>query len=287
MQQRLLAALQTEDEMDVRLNEKKAELVELERLVVEERRLLEETERRRKEEEHRLEELGANAYEPRLVDPQAVRRKTLILTFDGLLVSIRTTATGLSEFLQACLREFHLMIWASLPKAFIDSILRFLFTLGKISFDLAHHKVFDGSIHCVMTFGLVIMFNSNVMGLIWFQDCSVWSRDECMTFGRKTSRPVYYKDFDMLYEHNICARDVLIVEDEVAKISTNNVMNALVQRRCDLLVETPSSSFLMDHLLPFLTTWRSSVKGIVDFVEETRPWDTLLWAEEPIEALMK
>ncbi|KAL3689117.1 hypothetical protein R1sor_015426 [Riccia sorocarpa] len=113
---------------------------------------LEETTHRRKEEERRLEELGANAYQPRLVDPQAVRQKTLIMAFDGLLVSIRTTADehataaqhgwddlqvkkgcfvvvriGLSKFLQACLREFHLMIWTSRPKAVIDRIIRFLF----------------------------------------------------------------------------------------------------------------------------------------------------------------
>ncbi|KAL3693986.1 hypothetical protein R1sor_007637 [Riccia sorocarpa] len=191
----------------------------------------------------------------------------LILAFDGLLVSIRTSAeehseasqhgwdvlqvkkgcfvvvrTGLSDFLQACLCEFHLMIWTSRPRAVIDRILRFLFTSKKISFDRVHHE---------------------------------------------TSRPLYYKDFDMLYEHNISARDVLIVEDEVAKISTNNMMNALVPRRWDLSVETPSSFFLMDLLLPFLTTWGSSVKGTVDFVEETRPWDTLPWAEEPMEALGK
>ncbi|KAL3698121.1 hypothetical protein R1sor_012197 [Riccia sorocarpa] len=214
MQQRLLHALQTEDQMDVRLNAMKAELVELERLVAEEMRLLEETAHRRKEEERRLEELGANVYRQR-----------------------------------ACLREFHLMIWTSRPRAIIDRILRFVFKSKKISFDLAYH--------------------------------------ECFIFGSKTSRPVTCKDFDILYEHNICARDVLIVEDDVAKINTNNVMNALVPRRWDLSVETPSSSFLMDHLLPFLTTWRSSVKGTVEFVEETRQWATLPWVEEPVEALMK
>ncbi|KAL3692822.1 hypothetical protein R1sor_006473 [Riccia sorocarpa] len=52
MQQRLLAALQADDEMDVRLSQMKAELAELERLVAEERRLLEETTHQRKEEEH-------------------------------------------------------------------------------------------------------------------------------------------------------------------------------------------------------------------------------------------
>ncbi|KAL3702211.1 hypothetical protein R1sor_020233 [Riccia sorocarpa] len=283
MQQRLLHSLQTEDQMDVRLNAMKAELVELERLVAEERCLLEETAHRRKEEERRLEELGANVYRPRLVDPRAVQRKTLILAFDGLLVSIRTSAeehseasqhgwdvlqvkkgcfvvvrTSLSEFLQACIHKFHLMIWTSRPRAVIDCILRFLFKSKKISFDLAHHE-----------------------------DCIVWSREQCFTFGSKTSRPVTCKDFDILYEHNICARDVLIVDNDVAKISTNNVMNALVPRRWDLSVETPSSSFLMDHLLPFLTTWRSSVKGTVDFVEETRPWATLPWVEEPVETLVK
>ncbi|KAL3691085.1 hypothetical protein R1sor_004736 [Riccia sorocarpa] len=57
MQQRLLAALQTEDQMDVRLSEKKAELAELKRLVAEERCLLDETTHRRKEEERQLEKL--------------------------------------------------------------------------------------------------------------------------------------------------------------------------------------------------------------------------------------
>ncbi|KAL3694211.1 hypothetical protein R1sor_007862 [Riccia sorocarpa] len=175
MQQRLLHGLQSENQMDVRVSAKKAELAELERLVAEERRLLEETAHRRKEEQRRLEELGANVYRPRLVDPRAIRRKTLILAFDGLLVSIRTSA----------------------------------------------------------------------------------------------------------------ARDVLIVEDEVAKIGCNNLMNDLVPRRWDLSVETSSSSFLIDHLLPYLTTWRSSMKGTVEFVEETRPWATLPWVEEPVEALMK
>ncbi|KAL3677893.1 hypothetical protein R1sor_020849 [Riccia sorocarpa] len=92
MQQKLLHAIQTEDRMDVRLNAKKAELADLERLVALEERILEETARRRKEEEYRLETLGANVYQPRLVDPRSVRRKTLILAFDGLLVSIRTSA---------------------------------------------------------------------------------------------------------------------------------------------------------------------------------------------------
>ncbi|KAL3697250.1 hypothetical protein R1sor_011326 [Riccia sorocarpa] len=78
--------------MDVRLNQQKTELAELERLVAEEMRLLEETAHRHKEEERRLEELGANAYRPRLMDPRVVRRKTLILAFDGRLVSIRTIA---------------------------------------------------------------------------------------------------------------------------------------------------------------------------------------------------
>ncbi|KAL3696142.1 hypothetical protein R1sor_010218 [Riccia sorocarpa] len=283
MQQRLLHAIQTEDRMDVRLNAMKAELAELKRLMAEERRLLEETTHRRKEEERRFEELGANVYRPRLVDPRSVRRKTLILAFDGLLVSIRSSAeehfevsrngwevlevkkrcfvvarTGLSEFLEACLREFHLMIWTSRKRAVIDRILRFLFKSKKISFDMAHTE-----------------------------KNRIWSRDQCFPLGGNTSRPLYYKDFDLLYEHNICARDVLIVEDEVAKISTNNLMNALVPRRWDLSVETPSSSFLIDHLLPYLTTWRSSVKGTVEFVEETRPWATLPWVEEPVEALMK
>ncbi|KAL3683984.1 hypothetical protein R1sor_002006 [Riccia sorocarpa] len=215
MQQRLLHALQTKGQMDIKINAMKAELAELERLVAEERRLLEETAHRRKEEERRLETLGANVYQPRLVDPESVRRKTLILAFNGLLVSIKSSVTGLSEFLQACLRDFHLMIWTSRPRAVIDRILRFLFKSKKISFDLAHH--------------------------------------ECFELG-KTSRPLYYKDFDNLYEYNISARDVLIVEDEVAKISTNNLMNAL---------------------------------ATVYFIEETRPWATLPWVEEPVEALMK
>ncbi|KAL3684084.1 hypothetical protein R1sor_002106 [Riccia sorocarpa] len=282
MQQRLLHALQTEGQMDVKINAMKAELAELERLVAEERRLLEETAHRRKEEERRLETLGANVYQPRLVDPESVRRKMLILAFDGLLVSIKSSAeehsevsqhgwvvlqvkkgcfvvvrTGLSEFLHACLRDFHLMIWTSRPRAVIDHILRFLFKSKKISFDPAHHE-----------------------------NCTVWSREQCFELG-KTSRPIYYKDFDNLYEYNISARDVLIVEDEVTKINTNNLMNALVPRRWDLSVETPSSSFLIDHLLPFLTTWRSSVKATVYFIEETRPWATLPWVEEPVETLMK
>ncbi|KAL3689230.1 hypothetical protein R1sor_015539 [Riccia sorocarpa] len=92
MQQKLLHAIQTEDRMDERLNAKKAKLAELERFVALEERLLEVTARRRKEEEHRLETLGANVYQPRLVDPRSLRRKTLILAFDGLLVSIRTSA---------------------------------------------------------------------------------------------------------------------------------------------------------------------------------------------------
>ncbi|KAL3682958.1 hypothetical protein R1sor_000980 [Riccia sorocarpa] len=92
MQQRILHGLQIENQMDVRISEKKAELAELERLVAKERRLLEETTHRRKEEERRLETLGANVYQPRLMDPRSVRRKTLILAFDGLLVSIRTSA---------------------------------------------------------------------------------------------------------------------------------------------------------------------------------------------------
>ncbi|KAL3696053.1 hypothetical protein R1sor_010129 [Riccia sorocarpa] len=230
MQQRLLHALQTDNQMDVRLKERKAELVELERLVAEQRCLLEEIAHRRKEEERRLEELGANVYRPRL---------------------------AWQSFLQACIREFHLMIWTSRPRTVIDCIFRFLFKSKKISFDFAHDE-----------------------------NCTVWSREQCFDLG-KTSVPLYYKDFDMLYEHNISARDVLIVEDEVAKIGCNNLMNALVPRRWDLSVETPSSSFLIDHLLPFFTTWRSSVNGIVQFVEETRPWATLPWVEEPVEALMK
>ncbi|KAL3698337.1 hypothetical protein R1sor_012413 [Riccia sorocarpa] len=214
MQQRLLHALQTDNQMDVRLKERKAELAELER---------------------------------------AVRRKTLILAFDGLLVSIKSTAeehseasqngwdvlqvrkgcfvvvrTGLVEFLQACIREFHLMIWTSRPRTVIDRIFRFLFKSKKISFDFAHDE-----------------------------NCTVWSREQCFDLG-KTSVPLYYKDFDMLYEHNINARDVLMVEDEMAKIGCNNLMNALVPKRWDL-----------------------------SFVEETRPWATLPWVEEPIEALMK
>ncbi|KAL3680148.1 hypothetical protein R1sor_023104 [Riccia sorocarpa] len=257
MQQRLLHALQTEGQMDVKINAMKAELAELERLVAEERRVLEETAHRHKEEERRLETLGANVYQPRLLDPESVRRKMLILAFDGLLVSIKSNATGLSEFLQACLRDFHLMIWTSQPWAVIDRILRFFFKSKKISFDLAHHE-----------------------------NCIVWSREQCFELG-KTSRALYYKDFDNLYEYNISARDVLIVEDEVAKISTNNLMKALVPRRWDLSVETPSSSFLIDHLLPVLTTWRSSVKATVYFIEETHPWTTLPWVEEPVEALMK
>ncbi|KAL3690053.1 hypothetical protein R1sor_016362 [Riccia sorocarpa] len=244
MQQKLLHAIQTEDRMDVRLNAKKAELAELERLVALEERLLEETARGRKEEEHRLETLGANVYQPHLVDPRSVRRKALILALDGLLVSIRTSAEehseasqngwedlevkkgcfvvariGLSEFLEACLREFHLMIWTSRKRAVIDRIIRFLFKSKKISVDLAHLK------------------------------SRIWSREQCLDLGGKTSRPLYYKDFDMLYEHNISAHDLLIVEDEVVKISTNN--------------------------------------STVNFVEETRPWDILPWAEEPMEALVK
>ncbi|KAL3681881.1 hypothetical protein R1sor_024837 [Riccia sorocarpa] len=231
MQQRLLHALQMEDQMDVRLNEKKAELAELERLVAEERRLFEETAHRRKEEERRLETEEHFEASQHGWDVLQVKK--------GCFVVVRS---GLSEFLQACLREFHLMIWTSRPRAVIDRILRFLFKSKKISFDLAYHE-----------------------------NCTVWSREQCFDLGGKTSRPLYYKDFDMLYEHNISARDILIVEDEVAKIGTNNVMNALVPRRWDLSVETPSSSFLMDHLLPFLTTWRSSLKGTVEFVEKTRP----------------
>ncbi|KAL3694281.1 hypothetical protein R1sor_007932 [Riccia sorocarpa] len=263
MQQKLLHAIQTEDRMDERLNAKKAKLAELERLVALEERLLEVTARQRKEEEHRLETLRAEQYQPRLVDPRSVRRKTLILAFDGLLVSIRTSAeehseasqngwevlevkkgcfvvarTGLLEFLEACLREFHLMIWTSRKRAVIDRILRFLFKSKKILVDLAHLK------------------------------SHIWSREQCLDLGGKTD-------------------DVLIVEDEVVKISTNNLMNALVPKRWDLSVETPSSSFLMDLLLRFLTTWGSFVKSTVNFVEETRPWDILPWAEKPMEVLVK
>ncbi|KAL3676024.1 hypothetical protein R1sor_025972 [Riccia sorocarpa] len=176
MQQKLLHAIQTEDRMDDRLNAKKEKLAELERLVALEERLLEVTARQRKEEEHRLETLRAQQYQPRLVDPRSVRRKTLILAFDGLLVSIRTSATGLSEFLEACLREFHLMIWTSRKRAVIDRIIRFLFKSKKISVDLAHLK------------------------------SHIWSREQCLDLGGKTDHPLYYKDFDMLYEHNISAR---------------------------------------------------------------------------------
>ncbi|KAL3676025.1 hypothetical protein R1sor_025973 [Riccia sorocarpa] len=43
----------------------------------------------------------------------------------------------------------------------------------------------------------------------------------------------------------------------------------------------------MHQLLPFLTTWGSSVKSSVNFVDETRPWDILPWAEKPMEVLVK
>ncbi|KAL3695764.1 hypothetical protein R1sor_009840 [Riccia sorocarpa] len=199
MKQRLLAALQTEGQMDVKINAMKAELAELERLVAEERRLLEETAHRRKEEERRLETLGANVYQPRLVDPESVRRKLLILAFDGLLVSIKSSAEEHSEASQHG--------W---------DVLQVKKTCFVVNFTL-------------------------------------WSRDQCFELG-KTSRPLYYKDFDYLYEYNISARDILIVEDEVAKISTNNLMNAM---------------------------------ATVYFIEEARPWATLPWVVEPVEALMK
>ncbi|KAL3682135.1 hypothetical protein R1sor_000157 [Riccia sorocarpa] len=160
---------------------------------------------------------------PRLVAPESIRGKVLILDLNGLLVRYCTQEqadsarlfdhqpvqlpsrswyvprVGLITFLEAVRREFTLIFWTSRMKHNADALLRDLEERGLIParFFLTEPEV------------------------------EVWAQSECDRW--ETPREsehggvLYLKRFARLYYYNLASRDVLLVDDFVKKNSTNTV----------------------------------------------------------------
>lgn len=78
---------------------------------------------------------------------------------------------------------------------------------------------------------------------------------------------LYLKDFRQLYMHNVCERDVLMVDDSPQKNSTNNPYNALHPVPFDpLTMVYDRDEYLLNNLYPFLVDWADSEKATPQYV---------------------
>ncbi|KAL3695975.1 hypothetical protein R1sor_010051 [Riccia sorocarpa] len=241
MKQRLIAALHAEKEMEQGIATKMAELAELDEKVADAKRRLEDLSKERADDEREVITTAPVGFHPQLVNPTVLRRKTLILGFDGLLVSIKKTVkeyssvqsrgweilqvkktlgvvlkSGLKDFLEHCVREFHLIIWTSRARTTMDAITEFLFKSDRIPSAIFHQ-----------------------------QGCTIWTRSECTVLKTGVSDTVALKDFALLHKHNLSRRDVLMIESSVQRMSTNNPFNGLYPRHWDPEHEGPTHTFLM------------------------------------------
>ncbi|KAL3699587.1 hypothetical protein R1sor_017609 [Riccia sorocarpa] len=155
---------------------------------------------------------------PRLVPPETVRGKVLILDLNGLLVrycsqeeaassrvfghqpvhlsthSWYVPRVGLSAFLDAVRRDFTLIFWTSRVKRNVDALLR----------DLEERSLIPARF------------------LLSEAECTRYATT-CEGF---RGGALYLKSFVRLYDYNLATRDVQLVDDSVKKNSTNSPFSA-------------------------------------------------------------
>ncbi|KAL3692769.1 hypothetical protein R1sor_006420 [Riccia sorocarpa] len=222
---------------------------------------------------------------PRLVAPDSIRGKVLILDLNGLLVRYCTQEqadsarlfghqpvqlpsrswyvprVGLITFLEAVRREFTLIFWTSRMKHNADALLRDLEERGLIParFFLTEPEV------------------------------EVWAQSECDRW--ETPREsehggvLYLKRFARLYYYNLASRDVLLVDDSVKKNSTNSPFSAIHPHSFTPWREDHAphrDQFLCGALLPWLQAWRQSPIPTPAYV---RHHVAELGAQDPFEGL--
>ncbi|KAL3682041.1 hypothetical protein R1sor_000063 [Riccia sorocarpa] len=222
---------------------------------------------------------------PRLVAPDSIWGKVLILDLNGLLVRYCTqeqansarlfghqpvqlpsrswyvARVGLITFLEAVRREFTLIFWTSRMKHNADALLRDLEERGLIParFFLTEPEV------------------------------EVWAQSKCDRW--KTPREsehggvLYLKRFARLYYYNLASRDVLLVDDSVKKNSTNSPFSAIHPHSFTPWREDHAphrDQFLCGALLPWLQAWRQSPIPTPAYV---RHHVAELGAQDPFEGL--
>ncbi|KAL3689517.1 hypothetical protein R1sor_015826 [Riccia sorocarpa] len=202
---------------------------------------------------------------PRLVAPESIRGKVLILDLNSLLVRYCTQEqadstrlfghqpvqlpsrswyvhrVGLITFLEAVRREFTLIFWTSRMKHNADALLRDLEERGLI---------------------LARFFLTEMGG-----------------------GGLYLKRFARLYYYNLASRDVLLVDDSVKKNSTNSPFSAIHPHSFTPWREDHAphlDQFLCGTLLPWLQAWRQSLIPTPAYV---RHHYAELGAQDPFEGL--
>ncbi|KAL3685304.1 hypothetical protein R1sor_003326 [Riccia sorocarpa] len=223
---------------------------------------------------------------PKLIAPDSTRSKVLILDLNGLLVRVcksiseserskefgytpvtieRSRLTyvprvGLAVFLDAVKRDFTLIIWTSRTKRNADVLLLHMEENGFIP---------------------PCFFQS--------QDIEVWTQLDCTPYvttrERDSGGTLFLKSFARLYDYNLATRDVLLVDDSVAKNSTNSPFSALHPPPFTPWTEDHvphRDQFLLGSLLPWLQEWRASPIPTPSYIRlHLRDID----AQDPIEGL--
>ncbi|KAL3691283.1 hypothetical protein R1sor_004934 [Riccia sorocarpa] len=116
-----------------------------------------------------------------------------------------------------------------------------------------------------------------------------WSQTQCVSF--QTTRE-HHKDgvlrcksIAVLYDHSICDRDVLLLDDSVQKNSTNHPYQALHPRTFDpMKTAKKDDNYLNSVLLPVLDKLRFHRGDMMSFVEAN--WQAVQ-AQEPFEHRIK
>ncbi|KAL3684489.1 hypothetical protein R1sor_002511 [Riccia sorocarpa] len=104
-----------------------------------------------------------------------------------------------------------------------------------------------------------------------------WSQTQCMSF--QTARE-HHKDgvlrcksISVLYDHSICERDVLMLDDSVQKNSTNHPYQALHPHTFDpMKTAKKDDNYLNSVLLPVLDKFKFHRQDVMSFVEAN--WQT-------------
>ncbi|KAL3679947.1 hypothetical protein R1sor_022903 [Riccia sorocarpa] len=196
------------------------------------------------------------------------RRKTLVLDINGLLMKVGRSRSdlvasekngydvcetayaacwfiprpGMAGFLRHCLEWFNVILWTSRTERNLAVLVRACNKRG----------LFPGN------------FQKEIK--------HSWSQPQCVSF--QTARE-HHKDgvlrcksISVLYDHSICERDVLLLDDSVLKNCTNHPYQALHPRTFDpMKTAKKDDNYLSSVLLPVLDKLRFHREDVTSFVE--------------------
>ncbi|KAL3697635.1 hypothetical protein R1sor_011711 [Riccia sorocarpa] len=196
------------------------------------------------------------------------RRRTLVLDINGLLMKVGRSRSdlvaaekngydvcgtayaacwfiprpGMAGFLRRCLEWFHVILWTSRTERNLAVLVRACTKRG----------LFPGN------------FQKEIK--------HSWSQPQCESF--QTARENHKdgvlrcKSMSVLYDHSICERDVLLLDDSVQKNSTNHPYQALHPRTFDpMKTAKKDDNYLSSVLLPVLDKLRFHQEDVTSFVE--------------------